>query len=648
MTRLSLSQRLWILLLLLVFLALSTSLTANLLGARNYLEQQLTAQNADTANSLALMITQQQADRAMAETLINASFDQGHYRRIRWTGADGSILLERNNLDSEPSAPAWLPQLLALSPPPGQANISKGWLQAGTLEVQSDIAYAYASLWRSMLYTVLGLLLAGLLTGLIGSLDIIRIRRQLDQVVEQAKAISERRFIRIQEPAIPELSRVAQAMNQMVERLQGYLHSLSNEIEALHQAHDTDEVTGIAKRKQLERALDNLQNTEGEDLNGQLLLLRVAGLSEMNGRIGGQHTDNLLKRFAAELAQAATCHQGALAVRLRGADFALLCPELSSSDADTLARTLLQQYARYPQMGLCDQQEVAHIGITSFNGKDKLSDILSQASQALAQAVAQAPNSFCRLDHAVVHIHSEQNWRKAIEQACRQRLLRLDWYPVVDATGGVLWQEGMLYLPANESAAKVSALRLLSHSLRLGISQQPDLAALEQGLQHAPSSCIAINVSPASLAHPDFNTQVHHLLNKTQDIRVNFEFHEMALLAHWPAFLAFSHSMQQKGHRLGVEIIGHDLSLVAKLAEAGISYLELDGVLTHGIHQDQGQQAVVKGLLQMTTLMGINLLAKGISDPADARKLIELGIYGMTGPAVKLHNDEYSLSSQRS
>jgi hypothetical protein len=75
--KLSLVQRLWLLLLLLVTLSIGGALIANLLNARSYLEQQLTAQSADTANALALMVTQYKADPVMAQTLLGAAFEQG-------------------------------------------------------------------------------------------------------------------------------------------------------------------------------------------------------------------------------------------------------------------------------------------------------------------------------------------------------------------------------------------------------------------------------------------------------------------------------------------------------------------------------------------------------------------------------------------
>ena len=110
----TLIQRLWLLLLLLVFLAFSGTLLANLMNARSYLEQQLTEQNANTANSLALMVSQQRAEPVMAETLISATFDQGHYRLIRWQGSTGQVRVERQRSTQEPG---WLPRLLELRAP---------------------------------------------------------------------------------------------------------------------------------------------------------------------------------------------------------------------------------------------------------------------------------------------------------------------------------------------------------------------------------------------------------------------------------------------------------------------------------------------------------------------------------------------------
>ena len=144
----------------------------------------------------------------------------------------------------------------------------------------------------------------------------------------------------------------------------------------------------------------------------------------------------------------------------------------------------------------------------------------------------------------------------------------------------------------------------------------------------------AINLSPASLAHPRFLPSITESLGSVRGLQLSFEFHEIGLTEHWEAFLAFSQAIRMLGHRVAVEILGHNLELVARLNSSGISYLVIDGSLTRDIDQDAGRQNLLRGLLRMTGLMSVELIAKGVSRPEDLATLIELGVDGLTGPAV--------------
>ncbi|MBX9349510.1 diguanylate cyclase [Chromobacterium vaccinii] len=632
MKNLSLIQRLWLLLLLLVFTSLSGALLANLYNARSYLEQQLTGQNANAANSLALMITQNKADKAMAETLINATFDQGYFHHIRWQGADGKVVVDRVNQAVFPAAPDWFRALLPLSPQPGNALVTAGWLQAGEVRVEAALGYAYESLWMGALQTMLWLLGAGLLAGLLGSIDIFKLRRDLQRVVNQARAISERRFQRMTEPKVPELARVVSAMNHMVERLQSHLGEQSEEVEQLRRERHTDPVTGLPNREAMEQAVSSTL-AEEEDVRGCLLLLRLAGLAELNQRLGGERADALLVRLAADLEDLASRRKGWMAARLRGADFAVFCPELEIDGGRQLAETLCEQLALYRQMGLSDRDGIGHIGVCGIVEGDGLTSLLARASQALAEAEAAGDNQWRVDDGGGPEVGSEWDWRELIEASCREHSLRLRWFPVRDAARGILWQEGMLFRPAMGGLPAINAMRLVSHSLRLGLSHLADLEALRLALADAPGSALAVNLSPASLAAKGFQWQAMEMLGGSR-ATVSFEFDEAGLDEHWDAFLAFGEAVKGVGHRLAVEIRGHRLELVARLNQAGIDYLVLDGALTRGIHQDEGRQVLVKGVQRMTSLMGARLIAKGVVSEADAKRLLELRVDGLTGPAV--------------
>lgn len=634
--QLSLVQRLWLLLLLLVTFSIGGALVANLLNARSYLEQQLTAQSADTANSLALMLTQYKADPVMAQTLLNAAFEQGHFAEVRWDNVHGQPAVQLQNRNGSEDTPTWFHRLLPLAPQPGVAQVTNGWLQAGHITVTAHLGYAYSSLWQGALQTVGWLIAIGLIAGVLGFVDLRQLRRQLGAVVEQAQAISEQRFVRIPIPHLPELAEVARAMNHMVERLQNYLIGLRDEVERLRQEILTDSNTGLPNRKAFDQHFTSLLTKQEDPLSGHLLLIRVTGLAELNQRLGGRKTDALLQRLADDLLGYCQSHRGWLATRLRGADFALLCPELPRAEACTLAEELCQRWPHYWSMELTDQSGIGHIAITPFESGDKLEQVLARANNTLTLAEAQPLNSW-KLDDdsgTAASPASDLDWRQLIESSCRDNSLQLRWYPVCDPNKSTLWREGMLFRPPTPVTPQMSALRLVSHALRLGLVHELDLNTLALALKHGPAGTLAVNMSSASLRHPDFLPTVQRLLQEHPGRCIHFEFHEIGLEEQWDAFVAFSRAVRLAGHQVAVEIQGHNLALVARMHEAGIAYLVLDSALTEGVHVDEGRSALLRGLLQMATLMGIQLEAKGIKHSQDAAALIDLGVHCLTGPAI--------------
>ncbi|WP_252346072.1 LapD/MoxY N-terminal periplasmic domain-containing protein [Paludibacterium sp. B53371] len=636
-TKFSLIQRLWTLLLLVVALSIGGALIANLLNARQYLEQQLSAQSADTAHSLALMLTQYHADPVMAQTLLNATFDLGHFAEIRWERQGAGEPIHLKAPAAVTNVPAWFRALLPLTPAAGTASVNRGWLQAGRIVVIAQPAYAYQSLWQGAMQTVLWLCVIGVLAALLGAIDIRRLRRQLTAVVGQAHAISEQRFHKMPVPGIPELAEVVFAMNQMVDRLQKYLEGMRDELDRTRQKVLTDHSTGLPNREAFDQAFATLLAPQDDPVSGFLLLIRVSGLAELNQRLGGRKTDALLKRVAEDLQARCQAHRGWMATRLRGADFAMLCPEISVSGARQLAEELCAAWEIYQDMGLTDQAGVGHIAIVDFHSGDDSGQTLMRASQALTVAEAQALNSWT-LDEggkAPDAAASDHDWKQLLDLVCHDGSLQLRWYPVCHPDGAVLWQEGMLFRPQRGDLPQMSALRLVSHALRLGRAYQIDLNTLELALTLGPRGRLAINMSPASLAHDDFLPAVLQWLQRYPDRQINFEFHETGLDEQWAAFVNFSAAVRTGGHRVAVEIQGHDMGLVARTHEAGIAYLVLDHALTQGIHADEGRAALVRGLLQMASLMAVEIEAKGVNDREDLEMLVAIGVHCLTGPVVR-------------
>jgi hypothetical protein len=217
----SMYRQLWLAVIVSMLVALAGSLLASSLSARAYLSEQLTLKNDDNAAALALSLSTQGADAVAVELAVSALFDSGHYELIRVVDPLGKVLVERRMAPGNYGAPAWFARLLPIESRPGQAHISSGWKQLGTVELVSNSRFAYDSLWHNVWELAAALFLATLVGGYLGTLILRRLRAPLLAVIGQARAITERRFTTIEEPDVPELRQLATAMNATVGRLKG-------------------------------------------------------------------------------------------------------------------------------------------------------------------------------------------------------------------------------------------------------------------------------------------------------------------------------------------------------------------------------------------------------------------------------------------
>ena len=118
--------------------------------------------------------------------------------------------------------------------------VSSGWLQLGEVVVVSHPGFAYGDIWRTF-KKQLGLFLfsIALCYGLL-SVSLKFILRPLRQLEDQAEAVYRREFIQFPLPNIPELKRVAVAMNRMSAKVKSMFSHQIELNDRLHQRLCTD------------------------------------------------------------------------------------------------------------------------------------------------------------------------------------------------------------------------------------------------------------------------------------------------------------------------------------------------------------------------------------------------------------------------
>ena len=336
----SLVKQLWIGIILLMAIAFGGSFVVSSLSAKNYLEKQLTIKNSDNVNALALSLSRSQADPVMLELTLAAQFDTGFYKEIKLTAADGTSLLKRTDHAPVTEAPNWFTELFPINSKPGVAAIQDGWTQVGTLTLESHNRFAYAELWSSTKRLMGYFVIAAAVAGILGSLLLRVVTQPLTSVVNQAKAISERRFITTPEPKTLEFKSVVSSMNSLSGRIQEMLKQETDRLEQWRKNAQLDTVTKVLNREPFMGKLSAALGRDDESSSGVLILFRITNLQEINREQGRIEADKLLCTLGVVLNTYAAKDSDWAAGRLNGSDFALLATGI---DNPLLLASELQQ-----------------------------------------------------------------------------------------------------------------------------------------------------------------------------------------------------------------------------------------------------------------------------------------------------------------
>ncbi|MES2604983.1 MAG: EAL domain-containing protein [Pseudomonadota bacterium] len=634
----SMYRQLWLAIIISMLLALVGSLLASTLSARSYLEEQLTTKNVDNAAALALSLSQQQPDLVIVELAVSALFDSGHYESIEVVGPQGEVLVSRKAEVVVSTVPQWFMQMLPLDSLPGEAQITGGWTQFGTVVLKSNSSFAYASLWKSVIELVLAAVVAGLVAGYLGSRILRRLRQPLDTVIEQAQAITDRRFVTIKEPAVPELRKLGKAMNAMVERIKLMFEEQARQLEAVRREANSDPLTGLANRSYFMGRLQSALARE-DSSGGALLIIRVADLVGINQRLGREATDDLLRRVGAVVSNCLDTHGDGTAARLNGADFAIMLAGkvMVGNVAELLLARLVKETAPFVEQG-----PAVCLGIGAFPPGLELGAVLSQVDAALAAAEADGING---IREATLGANdapkSADEWSRLIKSAIEQHRVRLISFPVADATGGLLHRECPLRLKLTEQGEWLPAGHFLPMAERLKLTAQLDLAAIELGLTQLANDPalpgLAINLSASSLENASFLPRLVELLKQRSAVsrRLWIEVAEAGALRYFDGFKTLVLAVKAGGSRIGIEHFGRQFSQIGRFHALGLDYLKVDVSFVRDLHNNPGNQTFLKGLTHIAHSISMLVIAEGVASDEEFQALKVVGFDGATGPAIR-------------
>jgi len=622
-------------------IAFSGSFMVSLESSRGQYVNQLRSHAQDAATALALSLKPSIDDPALVGLMVSSIFDSGYYASIRVVDlTSGEAIAQRSAQPDSDGVPGWFIDLIDLEPAGGSAIVSRGWQQAARVDVVSHPMFAIAKLWQSALGSLGWLLLCGLASAVLGALLLRRQLKPLDYMVEQSQAIARREFLTLaQLPRTPELRRVVQAMNQMVDKLKALFQEQAERTERLKAESYQDSLTGLANRRyfqmQLNAHLSQIEDTRA----GYLLLLRVNDMVGLNERLGGQCVDALLIELSEQLTRHCKHHSETrgLLFRSRGGEFAVLAPGLDREAALQLARNLDSGLHTLQATGASDAVPVAHIGLAPYEPGDAPLTLLGLADQALSQAQSEHDQYWSLVEHSAIASLEEDHhaWHELLDQALEQRRFELFFQSVVDAhdTQRVLHHKVLSRL-IDANGKMIPAGRFLPWVERFGWSSRLDQLMLESVLAQMPrhTEALALNLSAATLADTDALTRVLETLRQHARLasRLTLEISEEQLpdQADLEPLIRRLHAL---GFAVALQHFGGNFSLIGNLSSLGLAYLKIDGSYIRAIDHEAHKRLFIEAIQRAAHSIDLPLIAERVETEGEMRVLRDMGIDAMQG-----------------
>lgn len=637
----SLIKQLWLAIILILALASSGSFILSTLSGKQYLEKQLQMKNNDNAITLALSMTQLPKDPVTLDLLLSAQFDSGYYEHILLTDTSGNILSERKNKINKTYAPQWFVNAIPLEVEAGVAEIQEGWSQFGTLKVESNTSFAYNKLWDATIQIALWVLLIGLMSCYLGGQLLKKILKPLDEVVEQAKAIGDSRFIMIKVPKTKEFKAVVNAMNTLSNRVKKTVSEESARLDQLRLDNNYDHVTGLMNYEYFVKKVNASISHEEYFNEGAMVITRILNIAEIDQKLGYKETNQLLKTISNALQELCGKTPTLCAGRLSGADFSVFSSQ--PADCYTLGTSINSAFEKVSNITgqdiLVDFLTIS----TRITKSDSAENIIDSIDHVLDDIGTEASNHLHVINSGELHQyqdHNLQEWKNILTSALDNKRIKLESYPVVNQVGELIHYESPVRLQLATDGKWFCAGEFITWADKLDLINRVDELVLQTAVNSLANGAqaIGLNISASAICNPAFIDAA--MTNIKQQIQIAnklyFEVPEQSAFDHFSEFRQFCAAVKALGCKVGIEHVGTRISRLGELHDLGLDYIKIDASFIRDINKNEANKTLLRGLCMIAHSIGVIAIAEGVQNNEEISTLKLIGIDGMTGPGISI------------
>ncbi|MGI1677098.1 MAG: EAL domain-containing protein [Cellvibrionaceae bacterium] len=641
----SLFKQLWLAIFIIIVLCLAGSFVLTTLSAKTYLETHLYQKNVNSANNLALNLGANDFSSIAAELKISSQFDTGHYALIRLTDPENNILVEK--IDDKPISkiPSWFVNLIDIKPPVGISQVSNGWRQLGKLEVASSSQFAYHELWRNSVLLLIYFTITGIISGLIGHYILTKVTEPLQDVVRQAEAIGNRKFITIEEPKTLEFKKLVFSMNKLSQQVQTMLAKTAERLHISHHEKSKDKTTQLLTRDALLDQVHAFLRRDDHTASGAIALIQLPDFANLSKILGREKLETLINIISHRLNEFSELHPHSCIGRLSSSNFIIVLPDTSEQKSliNALVEKIYQQASQHHYAS-----DILFASTSNYAPREDFEVILTRLTTAI-ESLQTNQNATLNTneniaDRLIKHIHHKENslpnkiddWLNIFKTAFSENSFQLNLFPVASTSSTLLHLEAPIRLQFEGSL--LNAGQFLGWAKRTDNITNIDIIGLSLAFEwlKKQNNDIGINISPELLADTEKQKIFIETLSQHKELasRLWIEVPENGAYHYLNEFKIFSEQLNSLGCHMGIEHAGHAIEKIGLLHDIGLDYIKIDSAFIRSIDSNHANQIFLQGLVTIAHSIGLKIIAEGVQNSSEEKQLWVLGFDGQTGPAV--------------
>ena len=377
---------------------------------------------------------------------------------------------------------------------------------------------------------------------------------------------------------------------------------------------NTDPATGLGNRRELMNALTAAVKAKG---SGALLLLDLDHFKRVNDLHGHLAGDQLLKKVGEKLVEASP--DNACCTRIGGDEFAVFLDGASHSEAETVARALLDLLSIPIHLGSAQAFVSASIGLAEVRRFQREEDVLHESDVALYAAKRSGRNCFAWFDP---ELERELSDRVQFEEDLRRGIERSEFVPyfqpLIDLSTRELVGFEALARWRSPTRGFLEAEKFIDVAEKTGLIGPLTMTVVEQALKEAkdwPQHLkLAINVSPVQFRDAALAAQIMKMLTEAgfPANRLEVEITEGSLLEDREQVLATIRSLKNVGVSISLDDFGTGYASLAQVNSLPVDRIKIDKSFISTIVKSDQTAAIVNTITSLGHTLNVPITAEGI------------------------------------